>query len=70
MKHNYKVSRRVYSSVYTNIAEQFKIYINSLPPDEIDEIKNDFRADGNGFFLFEIPKAQQNSSIHLKCSAI
>ena len=50
MKHNYKVSRRVYSSAHTNIAEQFKIYINSLPPDEIDEIENDFWADGNGLF--------------------
>ena len=48
MKHNYKVARRVYGSIYTNIAEQFKIYVNSLLPDEIDEIENNFRANGNG----------------------
>ena len=48
MKHNYKVARRDYSSIYIKIAEQSKIYTNSLPPDEIDEIENDFRANGNG----------------------
>ena len=48
MKHNYSVARRVYASTYANIAEQFKIYLNSLPPDEIDEIENDFRVTGNG----------------------
>ena len=48
LKHNYKVARGAYSSIYTNIAEQFKIYLNSLPPDEIDKIENNFRANGNG----------------------
>ena len=48
MKHNYKVARRVYSSIYTNITKQFKIYVNSLPPDENDEIKNNFWANENG----------------------
>ena len=48
MKHNYKVARRVYNSIYTDIAEQIKIYTNSLPPDEIDEIENDFCANENG----------------------
>ena len=48
MKHDYKEARKVYNCIYTNIAEQFKIYINSLPPNEIDEIENDFRANGNG----------------------
>ena len=47
MKHNYKVARRVYGSIYTNIAEKFKIYIISLKRDEIDEIENDFRVNGN-----------------------
>ena len=37
----------MYASTYANIAEQFKIYSNSLPPDKIDEIENDFRANGN-----------------------
>ena len=48
MKHNYRVARRVYASTYANMAEQFKMYLNSLPPDEIDEIENDFMANGNG----------------------
>ena len=48
MKHNYKVVLRVYRSIYTNIAEQFKIYLNSLPPDKIDEIENNFCINGNG----------------------
>ena len=30
------------------MAGEFKIYLNSLPPDKIDEIENDFRANGNG----------------------
>ena len=42
MKYNYRVARRVYASTYANIAEQFQIYLNSLPPDETDEITNDF----------------------------
>ena len=48
MKHNYRVAQRVYVSTYANMAEQFKISLNSLPPDKTDEIENDFRANGNG----------------------
>ena len=40
----------MYALTYANIAEQFKIYLNSLPPDDIDEIENDFRANGNSLF--------------------
>ena len=42
MTHNYKVAQRVYGSIYRYISEQFKIYVDSLLPDEIDEIKNGF----------------------------
>ena len=48
MKHSYKLLRRVYISIYTNIAQQFKIYVNSLLLDKIDVIENDFWANGNG----------------------
>ena len=48
MKHNYRVVRRVYGSTFVNIAEKFKIYLNSVPSDEIGEMENDFRANGNG----------------------
>ena len=47
MKHNYRVARRVYASTYANMAVQFKIYLNFLPPDKIDELENHFRANGN-----------------------
>lgn len=33
------------------MAKQFKIYLNSLTPGEIDEIENDFRANGNNLVL-------------------
>ena len=42
IKHNYKVAQRVYGSLYANIVEQFKIYVNSLMPDKIDEIEDNF----------------------------
>ena len=42
MKHNYKVACRVYNSIYSNIAEQFKIYLEFLASDKIDETENDF----------------------------
>ena len=42
IKHNYKVAQRVYGSIYANIVEQFKIYVNSLMPDKIDEIEDNF----------------------------
>ena len=29
------------------MGEEFKIYLNSLPPDEMNKIENDFRANGN-----------------------
>ena len=48
MKHNHRVAQRVYASTYANMSEQSKIYLNSLPPEEIDEIENHFRANGNG----------------------
>ena len=54
MKYNYRVARRVYASTYTNIAEQFKVYLDSLPPDEIDDIENDFRANRNA--LLPVPR--------------
>ena len=51
MEHNYSVAQCVYTSTYKNMAQQFKIYLNSLPPNKIDEIENDFRANGNGLVL-------------------
>ena len=45
MKYNSRVSQRVYASVYSNMEEQLKIYLNSLPPDEIDKVENYFKIE-------------------------
>ena len=66
MEYNYRVAQRVYASTYANIAQQFKIYLNSLPLDKIDEIENDFRANGNSYFLFTKQKVQLNYLILLQ----
>ena len=51
MKHNYQIAQRVYQSTNENLAEQFKIHVNSLAPDEIDELERDFRTNGNSLLL-------------------
>ena len=48
MRYNYRVTWRVYASTYANMAEQFKVYLNPLPPDKKDKIENNFRANWNG----------------------
>ena len=50
MKHIYKVARKVYNSIYSNIVEHFKIYLDPLASDKIDEIENVFRENGESFF--------------------
>ena len=47
-KYNYRVAQRVYASTYAKMAEIFKINLNFLLSDEIDETENDFRANRNG----------------------
>lgn len=47
MKHNYKVARRIYCSIYKSTVEQFKMYVNSLQPVEINEIENNFQVNGD-----------------------
>ena len=54
----------MYASTYFNMAEQFKIYLNSLPPEEIDEIENDFRVNGNDLLSVK-QKVQPNYLILL-----
>ena len=46
------------------MAEQFKIYLNSLPPDEIDAIENDFRVNRNDLLSVK-QKVQPNYLILL-----
>ena len=50
MKHIYKVARKVYNSIYSSIAEHFKIYLEPLASDKIDEIENVFRENEESFF--------------------
>ena len=63
-----KAERKILKSMKYNMAEQFKIYLNSLPPDEIDEIENDFM--GTVYFLFVKRKVQSNYFILLQCFTI
>ena len=44
LKKNYKILRRVYNSTNSNIGEQLKLYLVSLPTNEIDRIENDFKV--------------------------
>ena len=48
MKHDYRIVPWVYASTFRNIAEQFKIYLNSLPPDKKNEIERDYQKNRNG----------------------
>lgn len=41
------MARQVYDSIYFSVAEQFKLYLDSLDQDEIDHIENDIRANCN-----------------------
>ena len=70
MKYNYRIPQRVYASTYANIAEQFKIYVNSLPPDEIDETENDLEQMETASFLLTKRKVQPNYLILLQCFTI
>ena len=47
MKDNYKVIRRVYNSIYSSIAEELKVYLDSLPESEKDKTEKYFRENGN-----------------------
>ena len=60
-KHNYRVAQRIYASTYANMAEQFKIYLNFLPPDKIDETENDFKANGNS--LLSVRKTESATEL-------
>ena len=47
MKDNYNVISRVYNSIYSSIAEEFKIYLDSQLGSKKDKIEKDFDANGN-----------------------
>ena len=51
MKYNYQIAQRLYQSTYENFPKQFKTYVTSLLPDEIDKLERDFCANRNGLLL-------------------
>ena len=48
IENNYNVNRRVYQSLFSDIAESFFEYIHSLSPNEIQELDTDLKANGWG----------------------
>ena len=46
MEKNYRILRRVHHEVYSTIAENFQLYINSLEESELDETDADFVSSG------------------------
>ena len=41
---NYRIMRRVYQSLYSDIADIFFEYVHSLDPDEIQELDQDIKS--------------------------
>ena len=44
----YRVCRRLYQTLFYKIAETFIQYINTLTPDEIEQLDADLKANGWG----------------------
>lgn len=45
---NYRICRRVYQSLFAEIAETFIQYTNKLTPDKIEQIDDDLRSNDQG----------------------
>ena len=45
---SYRVCRRVYQALFYEITETFIQYVNSLAPDEIEQLDADLKANGWG----------------------
>ena len=48
LKKNFKTSRRVYQSLFVNVADSFIEYIHMLVVDEIQQLDDDLKANGWG----------------------
>ena len=48
LKKNFKTSRRVYQSLFVNIADSFIEYIHMVDVDEIQQLDDDLKANGWG----------------------
>ena len=62
-KKNYRICRRVYQSLFVEVANTFIQYVNTLTPDEIEQLDNDLKA--NGWEVKSIIKVE--NSIELLC---
>ena len=61
---NYKIIRRVYKHIYTDIADIFFEYIHSLDLDEIQGLDKEIKSNGWGVKnLFDIGKAMELLSV-------
>ena len=61
---NYRISRRVYQSLFVYIADSFVEYIHSLNVDEIQQLDDDLKANGWGTkSLLEIENAYEPLTI-------
>ena len=67
MKYNYQIARRVYQSTYEHLAEQFKIYVNSLTPNEIDSSKEIFVQTETVCYQLETLEVQRDFLVLLPC---
>ena len=45
---NYRIRRRVYQSLYSDVADIFFEYIHSLYPDDIQQFNEDLKSNGRG----------------------
>ena len=45
---NYRISRRVYQSLFVDLADSFIEYVHSLDVDEIQQLDDDLKANGWG----------------------
>ena len=60
VEQNYRISRRVYRSLFVDIADSFIEYIHSLNVDEIQQLDDDLKANGWGTkSLLEIENAYE-----------
>ena len=57
---NYEICGRVYDSLYYDIAQNFKSYIESLDFDEIQTLNLDIKANGGGSYLYKNIRILQN----------
>ena len=68
---NYRICRRVYQSLFVEVADTFIQYINMLTPDKIEQLDNDLKANGWGVkLIIEIENSVELLCIFYKCFTV